>query len=107
MSPACFLRVRCRTTGHIPRFQASRCKNSFQKRDTLVHFSSRSLAFLGLSASKSYGEQPASGTAISKLVTPSIALVKQLPSLSVEPSFAHLLDRLVVRGTSVESDSGQ
>jgi hypothetical protein len=48
-----------------------------------------------------------SAAVTSQLVTPSIALVKQLPRLSVESSLAHLLDRLVVRRASVESDSGQ
>ena len=76
-----------------------------------MHFMSTArragLAFLGLSVVEAFGEQPASGTATSQLVTPSIALVKQLPRLSVESRFAHLLDRLVVRRTCVESDSGQ
>ena len=72
-----------------------------------MHFVEQGLAYLGLSASKSTANRPASCTATSKLVTPSIALVKQLPAFPVEPNFAHLLDRLVVSGTSVESDSGQ
>jgi len=56
---------------------------------------------------EAFGEQAGIWYGTRNLVTPSIALVKQLPSLSVEPGFAHLLDRLVVRGTCVESDSGQ
>jgi hypothetical protein len=58
------------------------------------------LAFFGLSGSKSTANT-------SKLATPSIALIKQLPTLSIEPGRAQLLYRLMISGAGVECDSGQ
>src|ERR1700680_844474 len=69
--------------------------------------SNRSLAFLGLSASKSTANRPPSCTATSKLVTSSIAIVEQLPAFSVEAGLAHHLERLVVGWACVQRDPRQ